>query len=347
MIQTLVTWTGTAPENWDETVCRLGGSVFQSRRWAEYQQMTRQVEPVFMLARDAAGQDCGVAVALFKQSPWPIAALIFRTLRLTAHPVVRDAAPGDVDGFMSLIERYARDLGCSRLIVESFMSGASLFAPAAHGYAETSRLEFHLDLTRDAESLWKGIGKDQRDKIKRLARDGIGIAEGTTRADLHGLGRVREATQAKRSARGQGYDGNPNAKVYDDLFDYLVARGMGRLFLAKEADEVIAGLFFATFNGRAYSVFSGANDRGYRLGAQAGIFWTAVETFRAEGFTFLNRGGVPAAAQEEGHGQHGIYAFKKRLGATPHLCLSGEKVLSRARDRLTQLRDRVRDGASA
>ena len=347
MTMKLVTWTGSAPENWDETVCRLGGSVFQSRLWAEYQQATRKVEPVFMLARDDGGRDRGVAVALFSQSPWPIASLIFRTLRLTAHPVVCDAAPGEVDGFMALVERLGRELGCSRLFVESFMSGNSSFSPAAHGYAETSRLEFHLDLARDAESLWKGIGKDQRDKIKRLVRDGIVIEEGKTRADLHGLGRVREATQAKRSARGQGYDGDSKAKAYDDLFDHLVARGMGRLFLAKEADEVIAGLFFATFNGCAYSVFSGANDRGYKVGAQAGIFWTAVETFRAEGYTFLNRGGVPAAAQQEGHGQHGIYAFKKRLGATPHLCLSGEKVLSRARDRLTQLRDRVRDGVAA
>lgn len=342
MIQTIESWTGTAPVGWDDTVCRLGGSVFQTCLWAEYQRKTQNVQPVFLLGRNAQGAERGVAVVLVEQSPWPVFSLIFRTARLTAHPAIQDPDPGAIDLFMGLIEDYGRKRGCSRLFLESFMSGDSAFLPSLHGYQEASRVEFHLDLTRDPEDLWKGIGKDQRDKIKRLTRDGINIEEGKTRADLQGLGIVREATQAKRSARGQGYDSNADAGFYEDLFDYLVSRGAGRLFLAKEAGEVIAGLLFSTFNGCAYSVLSGATDRGYRVGAQSGIFWTAVETFRREGFTLLNRGGTPASAETEGHPQHGIYMFKKRLGTTPRICLSGEKVLSPTRDRLAQLRERLR-----
>lgn len=342
MIQAIETWTGTAPASWDETVCRLGGSVFQSCLWAEFQKKTQNILPIFLLARDTQGVERGVAVALFEQSPWPILSIIFRSARLTAHPVVSNAAPGDIETFMALIEKHLRNLGCSRIVLESFMSGESIFLPSTHGYSENSRLEFHLDLTQTPDEIWKGIGKDQRDKIKRLARDGITIEEGKTRNDLQGLEMVREATQAKRTAKGQGYDSKSSASFYEDLFDYLVSRGAGRLFLAIEAGDVIAGLLFSTFNGRAYSVFSGATDRGYRVGAQSGIFWTAVETFREEGFTFLNRGGVPASAETEGHPQHGIYTFKKRLGTTPCLCRSGEKVLSPARDRITQLRDRLR-----
>lgn len=342
MIQTLETWVDNPPEIWDEIICQLGGTIFQSRLWAEYVKKTQNVQPIFFLGRDADGNKRGVALALYSQSPWPIASLIFRTARLTAHPVICDPQAGEVEAFMGLIEDYARSLGCGRLILESFMSGNSTFSPTTHAYAESSRFEFHLDLTRDPDELWKGIGKDQRDKIKRLTRDGFSIEEGKTQNDLHGLGMVREATQAKRSARGQGYDSSADTNFYEDLFDYLVSRGAGRLFLAKEGSEVIAGLFFSTFNGRAYSVFSGATDRGYRLGAQSGIFWAAVETFRREGFTLLNRGGVPAAAEQEGHPQHGIYVFKKRLGTTPRLCSSGEKILSPTREWLVRLRDRLR-----
>ena len=343
MIATLETWTGTPPADWDATACRLGATVFQSSLWAAYQQKSQNVQPIFMLARDAGGAARGVALALYRQSPWPFASLVFRTMCLTAHPVVADAAKDDPDAFMRLIEARARAMGCSRLTLESFMSADSAFVPADHGYAESLRVEFLVDLTRDVDSLWTAIGKDQRDKIKRLTRERISVEEGNTRADLQGLGMVREATQTKRAARGQGYASNADAGFYEDLFDYLVARGAGRLFLAKEAGEVIAALFFSTCNGRAYSVFSGATERGYRVGAQAGIFWNAVETLRGEGYTLLNRGGVPAAAETEGHQQHGIYAFKKRLGATPCLCRSGEIVLSPLRERLSELRDRLRD----
>ncbi len=340
MIATVERWSGTPPADWDETVSRLGGTVFQSSVWADYQRKSQNVEPVFLLARDGAGRAAGVALAVFRRSPWPIASLIFRTMRLTAHPVVADVA--DAEGFMRRIEAIARALGCSRLTLESFMSADSGFVPASHGYAESLRVEFLVDLTRPLDELWSAIGKDQRDKIKRLARENVSIEEGGTRDDLQGLGMARQATQAKRAARGQGYESNAGAGYYADIFDYLMARGAGRLFVAREAGEVVAGLFFSTYNGRAYSVLSGATERGYRLGAQPGIYWAAVETLRGEGYALLNRGGVPAAAEVEGHPQHGIYAFKKRLGATPCLCRSGEIVLSPTRERLSGWRARLR-----
>lgn len=341
MIATVDCWSGTPPADWDENVRRLGGTVFQSSLWADYQRKSQNVEPVFLRARDGAGTTTGVALAAFSRSPWPLASLIFRTMRLTTHPLVADA--GDAEEFMRLIEGRARAMGCSRLTLESFMSADSVFVPASRGYAESLRVEFHVDLTRPLDSLWTAIGKDQRDKIKRLARENVSIEEGGTRDDLQGLGVARVATQAKRAARGQGYNAETGNAYYADIFDNLMARGAGRLFVAREGGEVVAGLFFSTFNGRAYSVLSGATERGYRLGAQPGIYWAAVEALRGEGYTLLNRGGVPAAAENEGHPQHGIYAFKKRLGATPRLCRSGEIVLSPVRARLSDLRERLRD----
>lgn len=346
MIASLKSWTDKPPAGWDATIARLGGSIFHSCLWAEYRQKSGNLQPIFLLGRDDAGEPCAGAVAFFQRSPWPIASLIFRTLTLPAHPVVRQGNIS-VEEFIESIEDRGHALGCSRIVLESFMSGDSTFVPEEHGYLGASRLEFHLDLERDPDSLWKGIGKDQRDKIRRLSRDGVIIEEGRSLADLRGLGVVREATQAKRSARGQSYDLSAGSDFYERLFEYLVVRGAGRLFLARRDGEVIAGLFFSTFNGLAYSVFSGSTDQGYRLGAQSGIFWAAVETFRAEGFTLLNRGGVPGSAAEEGNPQHGIYAFKKRLGTTPVLCRSGAKVLSPVRDKLTRMRDRLRESVLA
>jgi hypothetical protein len=220
------------------------------------------------------------------------------------------------------------------------MSGTSPLRPAEHGFVETERVEFSLDLGRDGEVLWQGIRKDQREKIRRLKREGVVITEGTSLEDLRALGAAREATQSRREERGQGYDLPSDGGLYEALYRHLMSQGAARLFIARQTDTVLAAILFSTFNGRAYSVFSGSTENGYRLGTQSGLFWAAVETFKAEGFRELNRGGVPGSAAREGDPLHGIYTFKLRLGTTPQECRSGVKVLDPIRNGLRRFRDR-------
>lgn len=333
---------GQAPAGWDDTVSALGGSIFHSTLWAAYQGRDEALEPVFFLGRDASGIPCGAALALLAASPRALASRLFRDLRLTAHPVVRGADPGLAAAFLRRCEEFARALSCTRLGLDSFMSGASPLRPLEHGFVETERIEFTLDLERDTDSLWQGIRKDQREKIRRLKREGVVLTEGTTLADLTALGTAREATQARRDERGQGYDLSSDSTLYESLYHHLVHRGAARVFLARRDESVLAAILFSTFNHRAYSVFSGSTEAGYKMGTQSGLFWTAVETFKAEGFRQLNRGGVPGSAAREDDPLHGIYSFKLRLGTTPERCVSGDKVLAPFRQGLRSLRDRLR-----
>jgi lipid II:glycine glycyltransferase (peptidoglycan interpeptide bridge formation enzyme) len=116
---------------------------------------------------------------------------------------------------------------------------------------------------------------------------------------------------------------------------------VARLFLAKRSGETLGAIFFAVFNRRACSIFSGSTEVGYKLGAQSGLFWAAVESFKSDGVLELNRGGVPESAANETDSLHGIYRFKQRLGATPLVCRSGERILSPFRHRLLCLGKRV------
>jgi len=341
MIAGIETCTGSAPTGWDDLVRRLGGTVFHSTLWAEYQRSTRGVEPIYVLARDASGRECAGTLALFRRSSRPLLSLVVRGLLLPSHPFTHEGDPATASDLVDHCERLARSRGCGSIRMDSFMSGQSPFLPTEHGYAETQRLEFCVDLSRDAASLWQGIRKDQREKIRRLGREGVIVDVGTTPEDLLALRSARETTHARRSERGQGYELSGD-DLYENLFTYLVKQGAARLFVARSRGEVIAALFFVTFNGRAYSVFSGSTEAGYKLGGQSGLFWTAVETFKAEGFTELNRGGVPASAAVESDPLHGIYLFKLRLGTVPQVCRSGEKILSPLRHRLARLRRRLR-----
>lgn len=331
-------FSGTAPPGWDEIVSGLGGNIFHSLVWAEYQSHRGAGESIFLLARDPGGRSLGGAVALYRKSRRPVLSLLLREFEVTAHPFGFAEDPAGLANFVGRCEGVARDFGCATIVLGSNMSGDSPFVPGEHGYVESLRVEFHADLRRDRDELWSDLAKDQRERVRGLPRKGIGVEEGADRADLKGLQMVRENTQEKRSRRGQGYELSDGG-LYDTLYDGLLARGAARLFVARHEGEVIAALFFSAFNGQAYSVFSGSTEFGYKAGAQSGLYWKAVETFKGEGFWRLNRGGVPASAEGESDPLHGIYRFKKRLGTVPVLCRSGEKVVSRARHQLFRLRE--------
>ena len=325
-MNTIEVWKKTPPPYWDEVACRLNGTVFHSSLWAEYQGEIQNACPVFLLLKDSDGHESAGAVALLRKSQIPAVAIFVRELVILSHPFMDHKDNRVSEQFFEQCEELGRQWGCSRVSIESFYSGYSPFFPHEYGYKEMRRVEFSLDLQRESSMLWQGIKKDQRERIRRLEREGVVISEGTCLEDLKGLKVVREATQGKRALRGQNYSLSADEKMYERLDRYLIRRGIGRMFLAKIEDEILASIFYATFNGTAYSVFSGSTDRGYKLSAQSGLFWGAVQQFQTEGFRELNRGGVPESASIKGDPLHGIYSFKQRLGTSPLICRSGIKI---------------------
>jgi len=330
------------PEGWDEAVEALDGTVFHSSHWAEFQHQVQGCRPVFILGRDETGAAAGVALGLFRQSKRPLVSWVLRSLELPTYPVAKHADPAQVAALFGEAERFARQLGCARISVGSNFAGASTLSLASRGYAIVERTEFEVDLTADAETLRQAIKKDQRDRIRKLTQAGVEF-EWTAGTDaMDALSAVREGALERRVEREQGFSLPSDPEYYRRLHDSLLAPGAARLLLARQGGVVIAAILYATFARKAYSVFSGSTEAGYKLGAQTGLYWYAVTTFKEEGYRVLNRGGVPAEAAEEKHPLHGIYRFKHRLGTTPVPCRSGEKVLSPLKDGIAGILSAVR-----
>jgi len=263
-------------------------------------------------------------------------------MEAASYPVVVDGNPDRVRWLIQETERAARDLGCARLAIGSNFSGNSQVSLSDLGYATEERVEFMVDLTAEEDVLLNAIKKDQRDRIRRLARDGVEYETTTSLDGLKALSMVRQTALERRLERDQGFSLPSDDGYYELLHRTLVEPGAARLLVARQQGAVVAAILYATFAGKAYSIFSGSTDAGYKLSAQTGLFWHAVTTFKREGFRVLDRGGVPAASADEAHELHGIYRFKHRLGTTPVRCISGEKVLSPIRDGVAKLRELAR-----
>ncbi len=322
------------PTGWDDVVSRLGGSIYQSAIWANYVRATSSEMPYFILGHNEAGCECSAAVGFLRMSKWPLTRRLFREMSLPSHPAIL-GGDGDVTrDFIRQCEQTALSAGCYSMALDSFMSGASPFVPADQGYEQTMRIEFSVDLRRDADSLWRGMHQDHRERVRKLGRKGMTVETGTSRDDLLLLKNCREATQEKRSGQGLGYELPTEDEYYDRLHRLLMCNGGARLLIAKYNGDAVGALFFTVFNRRACSMLSGSTEAGYKLGAQSSLFWAAVEMFKAEGFSELNRGGILASAADPKDPLHGIYNFKSRLGTTPLFCRSGVKVLRPLRARL-------------
>lgn len=342
MIERIEPHEGTPPPGWDNVICRLDGTIFHSAAWSEYQRAGSGVQPWFLSGIDSSGSAVAAAVAYLRSSRRPILSKIFRSLQVPAHPIGTDQDGGDVGAMMKAIERLALSKDCAMIQLDSFMSARSGFMPGRQGYRESGRVEFVVDLTRDLGEVWRAIGKDQRERIRKLERQGLDVVTGDRRVDLDALRLVQWEAHERRVRRGQQYALTEDEAFYDRLHRYLIAPGIGRLFLARKDGEVLAALFFSVFSRRAFSMFSGSNEVGYRLGAQSLLFWHAAQRFRADGVIELNRGGVPAESAGEGNPLHGIYQFKRRLGGSPVVCRSGLRVLRRTRYELICWSERIR-----
>jgi lipid II:glycine glycyltransferase (peptidoglycan interpeptide bridge formation enzyme) len=344
VIERIERFEGSPPDGWNDLVRRLGGTVFHSVEWADYQRVSSGGTPWF-LAAYAGSEPVGGAVATLHRSSRPILSRLFRSLEVASHPFGEGAAVDAREEILKSLEALGRETGCATIDLQSFQSGESPIRPERYGYREEARVEFVVDLTRGLDEVWRGIGKGQRERIRKLERLGLAVAIGTERSDLDALRAARQETHDKRARRGQAYALTGDEPFYDRLHRWVLARGIGRLFVARKEDVPVAALLFSTFHGRAYSMFSGSSEEGYKLGAQSLLFWRAVESFHADGFTELNRGGVPGASEREDHPLHGIYQFKRQLGGTPVRCYSGFRVLSPARHALMRWSARLRGGA--
>ncbi|HEX7077299.1 MAG TPA: GNAT family N-acetyltransferase [Candidatus Eisenbacteria bacterium] len=336
------TRTDGPPDGWEAFLESRGGSIFHSPVWAAYLEASQGLHPIYVTGRDEAGGTVGGALAFLSHSRRPVLRGILRDLLLESHPFPHGAGPELASALVAGVEQVGRGLGCATVRIGSYMSGTSEFLPSKHGYAEEGRVEFTVDLTRDRDTIWRAVAKDQRERIRKLGREGLRCEEGHDPEDLRELRAAREATREKRASQGLGYDLDADDAFYERLHEHLVRRGAARLFLARSEGKTVAALFFAAYQGRAYSVFSGSSPEGYRMGAQSALYWHALESLQDAGFRELNRGGVPASASVEGDPLHGIYRFKLRLGTEPRPCRSGFKVLSPLRHRVASLRGLLR-----
>ncbi|MGI6711478.1 MAG: lipid II:glycine glycyltransferase FemX [Bacillota bacterium] len=163
---------------------------------------------------------------------------------------------------------------------------------------------FRLDISPDEEQLMKDFHQKTRYNIRLAGRKGVEIIENCTREDLPVFYQILKETAERDRFLVRSY------QYFEDLYDYLVPRGYGNLFLAKYEGKIIAGTFLFKLGNKAWYIY-GASSNSYRnVMPNYLIQWTMIQWSKKQGCTMYDFRGVPGRLNED-NPLYGLYKFKK------------------------------------
>lgn len=228
------------------------------------------------------------------------------------------AALRDTPAVMESLIDAVRGAGYRRLVVGTSAGRSYLDAPGLAPHVTTRIVEFVLDLRREPEEILSAMHKVHRKNVRRAERAGITVAAEPTLDALLALRSMQEVAAERSRQKGGGFRVQP-AAYFEKLHRHVFSPGIGELWVARREGSIVAALAYLGTGETAMTVRSGSTPDGYETRAMYRLQAAVIDRARERGFTKLNLGGVPEAAAEDGHPEHGLYDFKKGFGAQAHL----------------------------
>jgi CelD/BcsL family acetyltransferase involved in cellulose biosynthesis len=160
-----------------------------------------------------------------------------------------------------------------------------------------------LDLRGGADEVQARFDRSQvRRNIKRAAREGVVVREGSCPADMDAYYALHLRTRVR-----QGVPVQPRA-FFAALWSRMVAPGLGSVVLAEVAGRPVAGAVFLSHNGTTIYKFGASDPAGWPQRPNHAIFWHAIQQACARGDRWFDFGRTDLT-------NDGLRAFKSGWGA--------------------------------
>ena len=293
--------------------------------WIAYRE-AQGYRPRWLLAHvdgDPARRTVAVGVAWLKRPrfrPWKSGELRLDRLPIACGGAAAERATPEALAAALVAAAAANRIG--RIELESFDGPAPPPDLAPLCFAPRERFEFLLPLAGDEASRFARLKSSHRRKVRAAEKAQVTVADETGRTELALLRTLQGSTQERRADRGEEME-LPDPRQYERLAATFVARGGGRLFVGRLGGEPVSAVLCGVERDRAYYLMGGTTPAGFECNAATLVLWRAACLLAATGITELNLGGVPRAAEQDGHPQHGLLRFKDGFEPMRIDCRSG------------------------
>ena len=172
------------------------------------------------------------------------------------------------------------------------------------------RYVMKVDISPAEDELLASFHSKWRYNIRLAERKGVVITHDCTRADMDAFYAVLVATAArdKFGIRALSY--------FHDIWDLLIARDMGGLFLGRAENEIICGAIAFVLGSQCWYVYGASANTHRNLMPNHLMQWEMMRWAKSRGCTVYDMRGVARQTNEtEETRLHGLNRFKAGFGA--------------------------------
>jgi len=213
-----------------------------------------------------------------------------------------------LDSLIKRVKELARELNAIFLRVdpnirESFIedhkdrlsSWGFLHLEQRWTYWNSPRDLSRIDLTRvkSAEEYFELLDRDTRRCIRKAAREGVQIEAATTVEELKTFYDIFKEFSVNKRFMSRDYE------YQKCLWDMYIARGNGRLFLAKYQGRIIGGLICIMFGGRCLAMHMGTPYEYQKLQTYYAYVWESIKWAKEAGCSWYSFRGVGTTPSQE------------------------------------------------
>lgn len=303
-------------QKWEENLRSFSATPFFAPAWLESFKSERR-RPIY-LKFISDGKTIGLAAGLRNEPSMAWMKKLFRILFFYSGPAVAGADARLARLCLEKLISYAGENQYTHIKLESWDFPYAIDVDKLP-VKPTVRKEYILDMRAPLTDLVKKIKKNRRTDIRAAERNGLTFHESRSPKILNDLLHLQAETKSIRLSKNyQNY-----ASLYISYLDkknlyQIFESGIVRAFCVKKGADILSVSLEAVYHKRAFGLFAGTNQLGYKLKSNALINFRIIEKFKGEGIEFYNFGGVPSDGSAQG-----LSFFKASFGASEQVCVGG------------------------
>ncbi len=166
------------------------------------------------------------------------------------------------------------------------------------------RCTFRIDLTESLDHILARMESRTRYSIRKAERDGIEIIEDSDISEFFDL-YAKTGGKNKFHHKGEGY--------FIRLQDFLVTKGLAKVFSARYKGKPVAGAVILTFGGKSWYMYGATSQRYRYLNSGHLLQWRIIRWAKENNLSSYDLQGIPEKVKESSP-LWGIYLFKRGFG---------------------------------
>jgi hypothetical protein len=294
------------PENWDEQIARLNGSLFLYSAWLMSIKAPGRTPVFFKFFHEKK------IVALLSGLERPIQGTNHKQLFFYSGIAWNAEDEKYISSCKVGLYDFAKNNGYARINMKSYDLTNSL-NQKLKGFSRFVREEYLISLEKSESELSKGFIKNTRRLIHKAEKEGAVFGMSYSVELLKELFFLSGETKTARISKGySNYNAMSLPFLDQDSLGALLIQKKACIFYIKFKNEIISIQFTLTFFPRTYGVILGTNEIGYSMAAASLLHYKSLLYLKGAGFTTYNIGGIPLGSENTG-----IKKFKRSIGANP------------------------------